>query len=158
MLEYNNLKTVDFDGDAIKDTHSDITHECALIASYLSRDGCLHPAGYASIPYLTLLIGFEHNKLKLNFTDDAGLSTHFILSVSPYIRLIREYKDICNSYKDALSNNTASSIETIDMARRGLHNQAADLIKDRLSDTINGNHDAFRYVFSLIVLLVHTQS
>ncbi len=158
MLEYSNLKTVYFDIETLKNIYSEITHECVLIASYLSRDGCLYPIVYPLIPYLTLLIGFEHHKLKLQFTDEAGLNTCFILSVSPYVRLIREYKDICNSYKDALSHDTALSIETIDMARRGLHNQAADLIKDRLNDKIHGNHAAFRYLFSLIVLLVYTQS
>lgn len=155
MIEYSNLKTVDFDAKTLTDIHADTIRECAFIASDLSRDGCLYPAGYPLIPCLTLLIGFEHHQFNLQFTDEAGLNTCFILSVSPYVRLMREYKDICNSYKYALSHDTASSIETIDMARRGLHNQAADVIKERLSDKIHGNHAAFRSVFSLIVLLVH---
>jgi uncharacterized protein (UPF0262 family) len=157
MIEYRNLKTVYFDVETIKDVHFETSHECLLIASYVSRDCCLYPLSYTSIPYLTLLIGFENSKLKLEFTDETGLKTCFILSLSPYIRFIREYKDICNSYKQAISHDTVASIETIDMARRGLHNQAADLIKDRLRDKINGNHDAFRYLFSLIVLLVNTK-
>ena len=157
MDDYCNLKKVILNRQTIDCIDSNIERECFLIASDLSQDGCLCPLTYASIPSLTLVVGLENGKLKLQFTDVSDLTHSFILSLSPYIRLIREYKDICSVYKHAILNDTITSIETIDMARRGLHNQAADLIKDRLSDKIRGNHDAFRHLFSLITAIVNVK-
>ena len=157
MTEYNNLLCVEFDIHTIDYGNPAIDRERLLAADDLQKYACLYPAIYTVIPKLKLLIAQENGKLKLKFTNLDAEILYFIISFSPYISFIREYKDICNSYKNAILHDNITTIETIDMARRGLHNQAADLIQTRLSDKIKGNHDAFRHLFTLMTLLVYTK-
>ena len=51
----------------------------------------------------------------------------FILSLNPFKKIIREYSQICASYFDAVKRLPPSKIEAIDMARRGVHNQGAEI-------------------------------
>jgi len=44
-------------------------------------------------------------------------------------------------------------IETIDMARRGVHNQAAELLVERLDGKIEVDFDTARRLFTLICVL-----
>ena len=41
--------------------------------------------------------------------------------------MIRDYEMICDSYYKAIRTASPSQIEAIDMGRRGLHNEAAEL-------------------------------
>jgi uncharacterized protein (UPF0262 family) len=45
------------------------------------------------------------------------------------------------------------SIEAIDMARRGIHNEAAELLKDCLSPQVEVDFDTARRLFTLICVL-----
>lgn len=157
--EYPNLQHIEFDTETIDWGNPEINRECLLIAFDLETNACLYPASHQSIQKFNFKIAQENSKLKLQFTN---INNHddilyFIISYSPYVNLIREYKYICNSYKNAILHDTITNIETIDMARRGLHNQAADLIQNRMLDKIKGNHAAFRHLFTLMTLLVHTK-
>ena len=44
-------------------------------------------------------------------------------------------------------------IETIDMARRGIHNAAAELLKERLDGNIDIDFNTARRLFTLICVL-----
>lgn len=157
MDTHKNLHKVELDAKTIDYTDAEISRERHLVLYDLSQDGFLCPVEYENAPNFLLIVGIENGKLKLDFIDEEKKSICFIISFSPYIGFIREYKDICDSYKYAVLHDNMSKIETIDMARRGLHNQAADLIKERLSDKIKGNHVAFRHLFTLMTLLVYTK-
>ena len=157
MNDVYNLRKITFDMQAIDNPSIEFAQESLLLASDFSREGMLYPKIYELPLDMTLIIGMDNRKLTLQFTDNTLKETYFIISFSPYIRLIREYKEICSAYKYALMNDNTASIETIDMARRGLHNQAADLMQERLNDKLTGNHNAFRYLFSIMTLLVQTK-
>ena len=55
-----------------------------------------------------------------------------ILGRGRFRRPIRDYFAICDSYYQAIRKASAAEIETIDMARRGIHNHAADTLLERL--------------------------
>ncbi len=57
---------------------------------------------------------------------------------------------ICESYYEALKNATPSQIESIDMGRRGIHNEAADLLSERLKGKVDIDHETARRLFTLI--------
>ena len=76
-----------------------------------------------------------------------------ILGLGRFRRLIRDYFAICDSYYQAIKVATAQQIETVDMARRALHNEAADLLKDRLDGKIDVDFDTARRLFTLICVL-----
>ena len=64
-----------------------------------------------------------------------------ILGLGRFRRPIRDYFAICDSYYQAIKTSTAQQIETVDMARRGLHNEAAEMLMDRLDGKIAVDFD-----------------
>ena len=76
-----------------------------------------------------------------------------ILSLSPLRGILRDYFMVCESYYDAIRTQTAAQIEAIDMGRRGLHNEGADLLKERLAGKIDCDVDTARRLFTLITAL-----
>ena len=68
-------------------------------------------------------------------------------------RPIREYFAICDSYYQAIRKSTAQEIETIDMARRGVHNEAAEMLLERLEGKVETDFATARRLFTLICVL-----
>ena len=76
-----------------------------------------------------------------------------MLGLARFRRPIRDYFAICDSYYAAIRNATPAQIETVDMARRGIHNEAAELLKERLEGKIDVDFDTARRLFTLICVL-----
>ncbi|WP_204348795.1 UPF0262 family protein, partial [Klebsiella pneumoniae] len=74
-------------------------------------------------PY-ALAVSLADGKLVFDVKHEDGsqVVTH-VLSMTPFRRIVKDYFMICDSYYDAIRHATPSHIETIDMARRGLHNE-----------------------------------
>ena len=54
---------------------------------------------------------------------------------------------------EAIRERAPHEIETIDMARRGIHNDAAELLQQRLDGKIEIDFDTARRLFTLICVL-----
>ena len=104
-------------------------------------------------PY-RLRLSVEDGRLGLVITsaDGAELET-LILGLGRFHRLIRDYFAICDSYYQAIRKATAAEIETIDMARRGVHNEAAELLLERLDGKVATDFATARRLFTLICVL-----
>ena len=76
-----------------------------------------------------------------------------ILGLGSFRRPIKDYFAICDSYFQAIRQSTAAQIETVDMARRAIHNDAAQLLMDRLNGKIMVDFDTARRLFTLICVL-----
>jgi len=76
-----------------------------------------------------------------------------VLGLGRFRRPIREYFAICDSYYQAIRRATAQEIETIDMARRGVHNEAAEMLLERLDGKIETDFATARRLFTLICVL-----
>jgi len=111
-----------------------------------------HADGYAG-PY-RLHLSVEEGRLALEIRreDGAPLET-LILGLARFRRPIRDYFAICDSYYQAIRNATPAQIETVDMARRGIHNEAAELLRERLEGKIDVDFDTARRLFTLICVL-----
>lgn len=111
-----------------------------------------HGDGYAG-PY-RLAISVEEGRLILGITREDGTPFEtIILGLGRFRRPIRDYFGICDSYYQAIRSSTADQIETVDMARRAVHNEAAQLLIDRLEDKIELDFDTARRLFTLICVL-----
>ena len=77
----------------------------------------------------------------------------FHLSLSPFKQVVKDYWSICESYYDAVKNLPPGQIETIDMARRGIHNEGARILLERLEDKAEIDYDTSRRLFTLICVL-----
>lgn len=110
------------------------------------------PDGYAG-PYRVKL-GVEEGRLAVHIAreDGAPLET-LVLGLARFRRPIRDYFAICDSYFQAIRQSTPAQIETVDMARRGIHNDAAALLRERLDGKIDIDFDTARRLFTLICVL-----
>ena len=88
--------------------------------------------------------------VKTKTDDPAG---EFHLSLSPFRQIIRDYFAICESYFDAVKTLPPSQIEAIDMGRRGVHNEGARVLKERLDGKVEIDEATSRRLFTLICVL-----
>ncbi len=111
-----------------------------------------HDDGYAG-PY-RLNLRVEEGRLVFDIyrEDESHLET-IILGLARFQRPIREYWAICDSYFQAVRQATTQHIETVDMARRGIHNQASEMLMERLDGKIDVDFDTARRLFTLICVL-----
>ena len=84
--------------------------------------------------------------------DDETVET-LILGLARFRRPIRDYFAICESYYQAIRKATAAEIETIDMARRAIHDDAANLLLERLEGKVETDFATARRLFTLICVL-----
>ena len=111
-----------------------------------------YPQAYAG-PYRVKL-RVEEGRLAIDINAENGeLLETLILGLGSFRRPIKDYFAICDSYFAAIRSSTAQQIETVDMARRGVHNDAAQLLKDRLENKIDVDFDTARRLFTLICVL-----
>ena len=111
-----------------------------------------HGDGYAG-PY-RIALSTEEGRLVIAIKreDDSPLET-LILAMGRFRRPIRDYFAICDSYYQAIRQSTPQQIETVDMARRAVHNEAAELLIERLTGKIEVDFDTARRLFTLICVL-----
>ena len=111
-----------------------------------------HADGYAG-PY-RIALSVEEGRLVIQIKreDDTPLEL-LVLAMGRFRRPIREYFAICDSYYQAIRQATPQQIETVDMARRAIHNDAAELLKERLAGKIEVDFDTARRLFTLICVL-----
>jgi len=111
-----------------------------------------YPQDYAGPFRVKLRV--EEGRLAIDILAEGGeLLETLILGLGSFRRPIKDYFAICDSYFAAIRTSTAAQIETIDMARRGIHNDAAQLLKDRLATKIDVDFDTARRLFTLICVL-----
>ena len=104
-------------------------------------------------PYLAHLALVERRlAFEIKLADGAPVVTHH-LSLTPLRRIIKDYAMVCESYYAAIRTASPSQIEAIDMGRRGLHDEAAGLLADRLSGKVEIDFDTARRLFTLIYAL-----
>ena len=114
------------------------------------------------------LVGFEaHEEIKLNISlsgnslafqirskTDEMLKT-FFLSLTPLKQIITDYYTICESYFNAVKNLPIDKIESIDMGRKGIHNEGARVIIERLDGRIKTDLETSRRIFTLVYALTY---
>ena len=104
---------------------------------------------------IALNVNSQGNRLILSLRDPKTSEKifDFILSINPFRQIIREYSKICASYFDAVKRLPPSKIEAIDMARRGIHNQGAEVLLERLEGKFNTDRATAKRLFTLIYVL-----
>jgi uncharacterized protein (UPF0262 family) len=128
--QMHRLQTVELDEESLAAVSRDQEQERQIAIFDLLEENHFHPEGASSGPY----------------------DLH-ILSLSPFRSLIKDYFLICESYYQAIRNSTPAQIEALDMGRRGLHNEASELLQTRLSGKVETDLDTARRLFTLICAL-----
>ncbi len=147
------LIEVTLDEDTIGRSTSDVEHERAIAIYDLLEGNAFQPIGHDSGPYrLNIAVVEKRLVLTISPADGTPGITH-ILSMTPFRKIIKDYFFVCESYYAAIRKSSPSQIEAIDMGRRGLHNEGATVLKERLADKIEIDFDTARRLFTLICAL-----
>jgi uncharacterized protein (UPF0262 family) len=132
----------------------EVEHERKVAMYDLLDMNRFRPVGDYTGPF-KVRVGIDDGKrLLFKIADESDTAlTEVSLPLSPFRRIVRDYFQICESYYDAIKKLSPSQIETIDMARRGLHNDGAEVLVDALKDKIAMDKATSRRFFTLVCVL-----
>jgi uncharacterized protein (UPF0262 family)/protein-tyrosine-phosphatase len=136
-VDNQRIAAIHFDQRSVEKRNTEIEHERAVAVYDLLEQNRFAPAGQQSGPY----------DLHLGVIDN--------LSLSPFRRVIRDYSIVCESYYAAIQSQSLTQVEAIDMGRRAVHNEGAELLIQRLEGKVEIDQDTARRLFTLIYVL-HT--
>ena len=143
---------IELDERTIIRRSDDIERERQVAIFDLIEANRFQPAGHDG-PF-RILLRIEDNNLAIDLKDESGAPLETIrLGLARFKRPVRDYFAICESYFRAARSDSAHGIEAIDMARRALHNDAAELLQECLKGRIDLDFDTARRLFTLICVL-----
>ena len=148
------IVSLDLDEKTVLRRNPEIEHERAVAIFDILEENRFAPIGHDGGPYDLKLSIEDRQRLVLDIHAENGEPVDRVtLSVTPFRRIVKDYFQICESYFDAIKRLSPSQIETVDMARRGLHNEGSDMLSERLRDKIDMDQDTARRLFTLICVL-----
>ena len=147
------LIAVSLDEGSIGRGNPDQEHERRIAIYDLVEENSFSLHGHDGGPY-RLAIGVQEGRLLLAVMDEsgAGLMTH-LLSLKPFRSVLKDYLMLCDNYYQAIRSASPRQIEAIDMGRRGLHDEGAALLGERLRGKIEADHGTLRRLFTLVTAL-----
>ncbi len=149
----NRLVAVTLDEASIGRGNPDQEHERAIAIYDILEANSFALPEHDGGPYaLHLALVEQRLCFDIRSAEGAPLVAHH-LSLTPLRRVIRDYEMICDSYFKAIRTAAPAQIEAIDMGRRGLHNEAAELLMQRLDAKVTLDFDTARRLFTLIFAL-----
>jgi len=147
------LASVTLDERSIGRQDGPIEHERAVAITDLLAENSFAVVGHDGGPY-ALTLSIVENRLVFEIAEpERGPVIAHLLSLAPLRKIVRDYFMICESYNDAVQSGNPSRIEAIDMGRRGLHDEAAGLLMQRLAGKIEVDFATARRLFTLICVL-----
>lgn len=162
MLSYvggmSRITHIDIDDSALPPPTPEIEQERRVAVFDLLEDNAFklaarddretHPGPYRML--LQIRDGRLVFELQSEEEEPAG---EIHLSLGPFRQVVKDYFQICKSYFDAVKKLPPSQIEAIDMARRGIHNEGARVLEERLEGKAELDTDTARRLFTLICVL-----
>lgn len=153
MPQSQRISHIALDEKSLVRRNPQIEHERKVAIYDLLEENHFCPVGDLSGPY-HIVLGIEEDRLQFDVCDDKDDALALItLSLKSFRSIIRDYFMVCESYFEAIKTKAPSQIEAIDMGRRGLHNEGAELLRDRLSEKVDVDIDTARRLFTLICVL-----
>lgn len=145
---------ITLDDKSVVRRSGDVEHERAVAIYDLLEDNHFAPVDDREGPY-GLHLRIEEGRLLFEIYDGEGerqLAT-VPLALGPFRRIVKDYFTVCEAYYDAIKTASPSRIEAIDMGRRGLHNEGAEALRERLAGRIEIDENTARRLFTLLCVL-----
>ena len=144
---------VDLDENSASGGTPEAQQERSIAIFDLIEENTFAPAIEHDGPF-HLKLSIEESRLVFCVCDTSDRELHrFILSLTSFRRIVKDYFDICDSYYKAIRLASPSQIEAIDMGRRGLHNEGSEILKERLKGKVEIDFNTARRLFTLICAL-----
>lgn len=132
----------------------EVEHELNVAIYDILETNMFAPVGDYRGPYKVHLSIEERRRLVFDIADEADREQGRVaLPLIPFRRIVRDYFQICESYYDAIKRLSPAQIETIDMARRAIHDEGAGILIERLDGRIAVDEETARRLFTLICVL-----
>ncbi len=150
--ENANLRIVkiELDERSLAPATADIEHERKVAVYDLLEDNSFEPIGAGDGPF-ELYLSHADRRLVFDVRSVGGGALGQVhLSLTPFRKIIKDYFLLCESYYDAIRNAAPAQIETVDMARRAMHNEGSEILRERLNEKINLDLNTARRLFTLI--------
>lgn len=144
---------IELDGLSLAPATADIEHERKVAVHDILEENTFRPRDSAEGPFELHLSGIER-RLVFDIRYEGGnacLQIH--LSMTPFRKIIKDYFLVCESYYDAIRHAPPEKIETVDMARRALHDEGSDILCSRLGDKVELDMQTARRLFTLVCSL-----
>jgi len=141
---------IDLDERSLARATADIEHERKVAIFDLLEENFFKPIGAGEGPFELYLSNVERRLVFDVRRAGGGALGQIHLSMTPFRKIIKDYFMLCESYFDAIRNAAPAQIETIDMARRGMHNEGSDILRERLQEKIELDDNTARRLFTLI--------
>jgi uncharacterized protein (UPF0262 family) len=157
MAEADRIAAITLDEATVLQRGADVEREREASLRDLAEDSCFVPRrateqGHAG-PW-SLHLAVPDGRLKISLTDGEGKDAGTIgLGLARFRRVVREYFAICDSYYKALRHASARELETVDMARRAIHDRGARLLAEALDGKVETDFATARRLFTLICVL-----
>ena len=150
----NRLFAIDIDERGSRPTPEIDQERRVAIYDLLEDNACaIQRAAEHPGPYRLALV-IREGRLVFALSNEAGHKVaEFHLSLGPFRQVVKDYFQICESYFEAVKRLPPARIEAIDMARRGIHNEGARVLQERLSGKATVDADTARRLFTLICVL-----
>ncbi len=147
------LIEITLDEKSVGRKSSDVEHERKVAIFDLLEDNVFALEGREEGPYSLLLSIAENRQVFAVYDASHKPITSFMLSLSPFRKIVKDYFFVCESYYEAIKTAPPSRIEALDMGRRGLHNEGSQLLMQRFEGKITTDFDTARRLFTLICAL-----
>ena len=133
------IVNITLDEQTVVRRSAEVDHERRVAIFDLLENNHFAPVDVDRGPY-HLHLSIQDNRLvmQVNDTSDKPI-TKFLVPMTPYRRLIKDYFTVCESYFEAIQHSTPSKIEAIDMGRRGLHDEGAEKLRGQVTGKIEIN-------------------
>jgi len=147
------IAAITLDERTVVRRNPEIEHERATAIQDLLHDNRFALASGRIGPF-KLHLAVEERRLQIDVTSEVDAETETItLPLAPFRRVVKDYFMVCESYSKAIRAGNLGQVEAIDMGRRGLHNEGAELLRERLAEKAEIDRDTSRRLFTLICVL-----
>jgi uncharacterized protein (UPF0262 family) len=147
------IKTVTLDDASIIRRSAEVEHERRVALTDITHTNEVELLGASLTPPYDLFISVRDNRLTLRFTDTEGAQADITLPLAPYRGIIKDYFLMCEQYYDAIKHSPGDRLQTLDMARRGVHNEGSEMLQEQLADRLKMDFSTARRLFTLICVL-----
>ena len=153
MANHDYISSIKLEEKKVIRRSAQVEHERKVAIFDLLEDNSFSPLVKVEGPF-KLRLRIEDNRLIFDVrdNDDKPVDT-LALPISGFRKIIKDYFLICDSYFEAIKKKAPSQIEAIDMARRGLHDEGADVLQSRMADHVKMDQQTARRLFTLICVL-----
>lgn len=149
------IATIMLDDASIIRRTPEVEHERRVAIADLIDENSVALIGKATEhpgPY-DLFVSVREGRLTLRFTSKATTTAEVAVPLPPFRGIIKDYFLMCEGYYEAIKHAPADKIQTLDMARRSVHNEGSELLQNQLAHAVTMDFATARRLFTLICVL-----